>query len=96
VVTASYDYTARVWDASTGKELTLLNGNTSAVQTAAFSADGRRVVTASDDGTARVWDAGTGKLLLTLRDHTGTVRTARFSNDGTRILITVLTVKDGT
>ena len=57
VVTASWDSTARVWDAEKGTLLAELRGHQSSVSTAAFSADGRRVVTASGDSTARVWDA---------------------------------------
>ena len=73
VITASYDSTARVWDAETGKELALLKGHTAIVESASFSLDGRRVVTASWDETARVWDAETGKQLALLKGHTGWV-----------------------
>ncbi len=56
VVTASFDKTARVWDAATGRELAALKGHEGPVSSAAFSGDGTRVVTASADKTARVWD----------------------------------------
>jgi hypothetical protein len=56
VVTASYDKTARVWDAGTGKPLTGPLKHQDRVQTAVFSPDGNRIVTASEDQTARVWD----------------------------------------
>jgi hypothetical protein len=58
-VTASYDKTARVWDAATGKALSEPMKHDDVVNSAQFSADGRRVVTASKDGTARVWDIPT-------------------------------------
>jgi dipeptidyl aminopeptidase/acylaminoacyl peptidase len=65
VVTASDDGTARVWDLSRRTPVSggnvewtapsrVLAGHTDAVNSASFSADGKRVVTASDDGTARV------------------------------------------
>jgi WD40 repeat protein len=57
VVTASFDKTARLWDAGTGTEAAVLKGHTTWVRSAAFSPDGKRVVTASDDSTARLWDA---------------------------------------
>ena len=60
VVTASYDGTARIWDASSGQELLPLTGHTAGVWSAAFSPDGGRVVTASWDGTAHIWDASSG------------------------------------
>jgi WD40 repeat protein len=55
VVTSSYDGTARVWDAATGRQLTALS-HPGAVYTATFSPDGHRVLTAADDRTARIWD----------------------------------------
>ncbi len=63
VVTASYDDTARIWDAETGKELRILTGHKGNVVSASFSPDGKRVVTASSDDTARIWDVETGKEL---------------------------------
>jgi WD40 repeat protein len=86
VVTASDDKTARVWDATTGKDLVVLRGHTSRVQSAAFSPDGTRIVTASSDGTARIWDAVTGKEIIILRGHEGGVASAAFSPDGKRIV----------
>ena len=66
IVTASYDTTARLWNAATGAGLNVLNGHTDAVYSASFSPDGKKIVTASIDGTARLWDAlgGSVKVLL--------------------------------
>jgi eukaryotic-like serine/threonine-protein kinase len=47
VVTASFDRTARVWDAATGQAVAPPLGHRGDVNHAAFSPDGRRVVTAS-------------------------------------------------
>jgi len=63
IVTASFDRTARVWDAASGEMLLELKGHNGQVTTAAFSVDGARIVTASVDRTARVWDAGSGEML---------------------------------
>jgi WD40 repeat protein len=56
IVTASSDWAAWVWEATTGKQIARLI-HKDAVTSAAFSPDGQRIVTASSDGTARVWDA---------------------------------------
>jgi dipeptidyl aminopeptidase/acylaminoacyl peptidase len=85
VVTASFDGTARLWDAADGALLATFKGHTGEVYSAAFSPDGRRVVTASDDETARLWDAADGALLAILAGHTGAVNRAAFSPDGTRV-----------
>ena len=62
-------------------------GHESAVSSAAFSPDGKRVVTASWDKTARIWDAITAKAIgYPLRGHEGLVTSAAFSPDGQRIV----------
>ena len=63
-----------VWDATTGKLLTKLEGGTGvvapsyccAIAGSVFSPDGQRVVIGSVDSPADVRDATTGKLLVTL------------------------------
>jgi len=42
IVTASWDKTARLWDAATAKEIAVLHGHDDGVISAAFSPDGRR------------------------------------------------------
>ena len=71
IVTASWDNTARIWDAASGKEIAVLRGHEDAVHSAAFSPDGSRIVTASSDNTARIWDAASGKEIAVLRGHEG-------------------------
>jgi WD40 repeat protein len=55
VVTASFDRSARLWDAASGKQLALLQGHEERVWSVSFSPDGTKVVTASDDRNARIW-----------------------------------------
>jgi WD40 repeat protein/tRNA A-37 threonylcarbamoyl transferase component Bud32 len=87
VLTASYDKTARVWDAVTGKpRFADPLRHDFAILHASFSPDGQRILTASTDRTARIWDAVTGRLIATLTGHQGPVRDARFSPDGTRVV----------
>jgi len=81
VATASWDNTARIWDAETGESVAVLHGHEHWVISAAFSPDGRRLVTASWDQTARVWDAATGAEIVVLRGHEGRVTFASFSSD---------------
>ena len=62
IVTASFDGTARIWDATTGEPIgEPLRGHERGVTSAAYSPDGRRIVTASQDKTARIWDSASGK-----------------------------------
>jgi WD40 repeat protein len=86
VVTASYDKTARIWDAATGAPIKTLAGHQGAVNMAMFSPDGSQVLTASSDGTARIWNSETGDPIRVLTGHVDEVNTAVFSPDGKRIV----------
>ena len=89
VVTASYDYTTRVWDAASGKELALLADDSSPrnqMNTAVFSPNGKRIITASEDGIVRIWDANTGQKIAALNNHAKGVHSAQFSPDTTQVV----------
>ena len=55
LVTASDDWTVKVWDPATGAELLSLREHTDRVYGAAFSPDGTRLATGSKDRTVRVY-----------------------------------------
>jgi WD40 repeat protein len=76
---------AKVWDASTGRELLSLGGHTGRVSRVAFSPDGRRLVSASADATVKVWDAQTGGEILTFCGHSKAISSVAFSPDGKRL-----------
>ena len=83
LATASFDNTAKLWDAATGKELLALRGHSGPVVSVAWSPDGKRLATASGDLTASVWDAATGKEVLTaVGGHGGFVMSVAWSRDG--------------
>jgi WD40 repeat protein len=84
ILTASGDYTARLWDIK-GNLLAVLRGHENGVNSAVFSSDGQQILTASRDRTARLWDIK-GNLLAVLRGHEGRVTSAAFSPDGRQIL----------
>ena len=73
-------------DATTGKEIRSLKGNTGAVDALDFSPDGKSLLTASTDSTARVWNLASGAEVHQLRGHTGFLIAASFSPDGRKIL----------
>lgn len=55
VVTAGADETARLWDASTAKEIRLLRGHVGPVTCLAMSGDGRTLATGGQDAAVRIW-----------------------------------------
>jgi len=82
IATASWDGTAKVWDAVNGQELLTLVGHTNRLYEVNFSPDGTKLITASEDQTAKVWDATSGQEILTLSGQTGTIQGIAFSPDG--------------
>jgi WD40 repeat protein/tetratricopeptide (TPR) repeat protein len=84
ILTASWDKTAKLWDAASGRLIGVF-AHQGAVNAAAFSPDGARILTASSDKTARLWDAASGKLIASF-GHQDEVNAAAFSPDGARIL----------
>jgi WD40 repeat protein len=84
LASGSYDRTARIWNARTGKRLHVLR-HTGYVYSEQFSADGRSLVTASQDGAAYVWDVATGQRELLLVGANGAMNAAVFSPDGSEI-----------
>jgi WD40 repeat protein len=87
IVTANYNNTACIWDATDLKEIRRLP-HPDRLFSARFSFDGRRIVTGCEDGVARVWDAQTGVVQLELKQHTARVSFADFSHDGKLIVTT--------
>jgi Tol biopolymer transport system component len=84
----AFDYTARMWDASTWKPLTppmQLPAN-HYVDSVAFSPDGKLVAAGCRDSRARIWDAGTGAAVTDPLPHSRWVSHVEFSSDSGRLL----------
>lgn len=93
------DGTVRVWEAATGKEISIINyvdlDLTPNVYAVGFSPDGKYVVSGSCDqaiiedvcikGSARVWAAETGRE-ITRMVHEGSVNSVAFSPDAKYVL----------
>ena len=63
IVTASFEGTAKVWDAETGKELFTLTSHEGRVFSAVYSVVGKRIATAGDDGICRIYTTDMDELL---------------------------------
>lgn len=72
LASGSYDLTAQIWNARTGKLRQVLD-HTGHVLAERFSSDGRSLVTSSQDGAAYLWDVATGQRQLLLVGGPGAV-----------------------
>jgi WD40 repeat protein len=104
LASGSYDRTARIWAAHTGKLLHVLP-HEGYVLAEEFSRNGRSLVTSSQDGAAYLWDVPSGLrelLLVGGPGAVGAVNDAAFSPDGSEIatasddrLATIYYARDG-
>jgi WD40 repeat protein len=95
VVTASNDWTARIWSVGSAKELLVLNAgddpesprsHDGVVTGAVYASGGELVVTAGADARARVWDAQSGDLLRTFTLHLVPIHSIEASRDGQHVV----------
>lgn len=82
VLTASFDYTARLWAFTTQTELGVLDAHTGPVNAAVFSPDGQTALTASDDGVVLAWDVHRQRVIQRLKGHQARVVDVAVSPDG--------------
>jgi WD40 repeat protein len=67
LATASADGTARIWDASSGKQITVLQGDGAQLTAVQFGPGDGLVLTVDARGFARIWDTGVGQPLTVLQ-----------------------------
>jgi WD40 repeat protein/serine/threonine protein kinase len=88
LASGSWDRTIKVWETDTWNLLHDLHDPTGAVQSVAFSPEGRpqarRLAWGATDGLVKVWDEATREM-HTLRGHTGWVQGVAFSPDGKQL-----------
>ncbi len=93
LASANQDFTASVWDLSTGKLKHVLQEHMCFVSCVAFSPDSSRLASGSEDWTVKLWDLESGLSTITLEGHTGRVVNVSFSPDGDKL---ASTCEDGT
>jgi WD40 repeat protein len=86
LVTGSTDWSVRVWDAVSAREVARLRGHTASLTFAWFSPDGRSMWTTSGDHTARLWELPSGRQLSVLQHQDSVIRGA--VDPGGRVLVT--------
>ncbi|TBR57420.1 hypothetical protein B4U84_15530 [Westiellopsis prolifica IICB1] len=81
LASGSYDSTIKIWNVTTGQEITTLKGHSNSVNSVAFSPDGKTLASRSDDGAIKIWNVTTGQEIRTLNGYSG-VSSVAFSPDG--------------
>ena len=91
LVSASFDYSAVIWQAPDIIEKNVLYAHEAAVNTARFAPDGRLLATAGDDGRIYLWPQNIlgdeDPQPVILEGHRGKIVNLAFSDDG-RLLVT--------
>src|SRR5207253_1792547 len=76
----------RLWEVSTGAEVSHLRGHASAVTCVAFAPRAAQAASASRGGTLHVWDTIARKSSFSFRRPASPVLSVAFSPDGERLL----------
>jgi WD40 repeat protein len=76
------DYSLRLLETETGREIRRLVGHREVVADVAFSPDGKLILSGSQDLDVIVWNATSGEQIHRLTGHTGGLLSIAFSPDG--------------
>jgi WD40 repeat protein len=85
-VSASADWTLRVWDTAAGQVLRTLEGHSGGVHAVAITPDGGSAVSGSEDRSVRVWDLDKGAARAVWQGHHGAVTGVAVTPDGRHIV----------
>ena len=86
LVGGSKDGPIDVWDTSTQRHITTLEGHSSVVSSVGFSSDGATLISESEDGTIRLWNTHTGQSETIFTEHLTRIRSIKFSPDGQTLM----------
>ncbi|QLE49645.1 protein kinase [Nostoc sp. C057] len=81
VASGSNDYTVKLWQLYTGRNIYTLTGHSFFINCIAFSHDAEMIASGSGDNTIKLWHVNTGREIRTLSGHSDSVWSVAFSQD---------------
>lgn len=81
IISGCEDSTIRVWDFSTKKQVSILEGHLDSVLCLVLTSDGKKIISGSGDKTILIWDLESGNQIGILEGHTNTINSVRLSSD---------------
>ncbi len=90
IISASHDWTIKIWDFERGTELNTLYGHADRVSAIVVTPDGGSAISGSHDMTIRIWDLGSGDDVATLKGHIGYITGLAISPDGQYLISAAL------
>lgn len=82
LASAKEDGTIKLWDTTTWRKVTTLQGPAEGVFSLAISPNGRWLAAGCLNKTVQVWDVATQRVIKTLAKHKGKIYSVAFSQDG--------------
>jgi WD40 repeat protein/serine/threonine protein kinase len=83
LATVGQDGTARLWEATTGRPLSVFhNPGGIAIQAVAIDRSGHLLATGDQERSVRLWDIDSGRLLRSCEGHAAPLESVAFSPDG--------------
>ncbi len=82
LATLSYGEDIKLWNAASGRLLSVIEGYSRLIGAIAFSPDGKLLFQGDSGGRIRVWDLQNHQYISIIQGHTGPIWTIAFSPDG--------------
>ena len=79
------DWTVRVWQLPSGRQVAAFQGHQGPVSAIEVSSDQRKIITASFDGTAKIWSLASNTLVATFKGQLLNLLSVDLSDDGRRL-----------